>query len=1381
MGLPVCRACPNFTGVMSHRKSYLATLLLCGWFFQSIAFTLPDTVAAYPEIGNPLVSDQSPKLFGVSPQNWLVWQSPQKLMYVSNSSSLLEYDGAQWRAVDVHQQRVVSLDGDPASTLYVAMDYDFGCLKRDTIGRLVYQSILKSLAPEYQKDLRVRSCFAVKTGVYFISKYYIFFQGANGHVEIQKAKTQIDRAFKVGDNVYTLQKTIGLVRLLPTDQAQVPASDFLGYEGLIGIFKQPDGSLLMCTNAGKFYRYHGGRFALSFSIPSNLEINYRCYQPVAQLPDGRYAFATRSEGIHICAKDGSYISTIGKTSGLRDNLVNALYVDQAGSLWAALDNGVDRIEVSSPFTFFLDSHTGPGSGILSMARHNGALYFGTMTGLYKQHLNTRPFQASLVQDLNFETWDLNSDGRLLLVATTFGVYQIADTGPPLLVTRRDHLCRSLVRSMKHKDIFYASTSTGIMVLQKTARRWRIVKEIDFSGSYVDYMKEDQKGSIWASAYNDGYYRIDPGASGTGPAFSVTPVVTKYDQSHGLQLMRRNKIFEANGTVLFSSDKKLLQFDSSSNRFVGQKIILRGASDMVAHVTRLIGDDRGNLYVVLLSPAGSSVAMADRNGNLVIDPAFSRLGGISVYAVMPDRDSVVWLGTPSAAIRVDLRLLKKNGVMPAFTTMIRKVVLNKDSVLYIGRGEGAHHIRLPYGQKSMLRFEFAAPSFDNPAETQFQYFLEGYGDDWSDLTSEAWKDYTNLREGHYRFHVRAKDIYGVIGKEDVVDITIWPPWYRAWWAYLFYGLLVLFSVWLIIQWRLRQLSQEKSMLEHKVTDRTRELAEKNAQLKEQAEKLEELDALKSRFFANISHEFRTPLTLILGPLEQFFNSAGKDKPGETALTTMYRNGKRLHQLIDQLLYVTRLESGHNILAIAHADIHRFIRSMLLGFDTLAHQKKIACNFAIPALPAFVFFDADKLEKILYNLLSNAFKFTPEGGTITITLAYSQDGQVFAPAPQDVETMLAAQWMRITVEDSGTGISEDNLSRIFDRFYQVQVQGSAKNHGIGIGLSIVKELLKIYGGFITATSKPGEGTCFTVTLPVAPLCMPAHEMTDAPILSRVVAYSDLLEVDEEGYGPDDGEPEAEKGDAGTLILIVEDNVEMAHYIRDSLKDQYDCVIAKDGKEGTDKAVELIPDLIVTDVMMPETDGLAFCHNIKADVRTSHIPVIMLTAKADQASKIEGLKTGADDYLSKPFDRQELRLKIHNLIASRVLMRERYSKEVRIEPSAVTATSMDETFLKKAISIVEENLVNPGFGVELFVTNVGVSRTQLHRKLKALTGQSAGDFIRAIRLKRAAQLLEKNSDTVTQIAYQVGFNDQSYFTKSFRRQFGVSPSAYAAQRPQ
>ncbi|MEZ4849021.1 MAG: ATP-binding protein [Bacteroidia bacterium] len=510
----------------------------------------------------------------------------------------------------------------------------------------------------------------------------------------------------------------------------------------------------------------------------------------------------------------------------------------------------------------------------------------------------------------------------------------------------------------------------------------------------------------------------------------------------------------------------------------------------------------------------------------------------------------------------------------------------------------------------------------------------------------------------------------------------------------------------------------------------------------AEKLQEIDRIKSHFFANISHEFRTPLTLILGPLDKLINKTYHGNP-QTYFQLMRRNARRLLELINQLLDLSRIEAGKMKLNLASGDIMAFLRVITGNFESFAESKNIRFHTHIGHQEINMAFDRDKLEKTVNNLLSNAFKFTPEEGDVWLSV-------------EKIENTI-----EITVRDNGIGIPEETLEHIFDRFYRVE---GHELKGTGIGLALVKEIVDLHKGQIQVSSTPGEGSMFVVKIPVTLLSEVISPKP--PQLQQPVSITPLPEA----------EPVESLSNADTeapLILMVEDNEDIRLYIKTILDADYRILEAEHGQKGWKTAQEYIPDLIISDVMMPEMDGYAFTEKIKTDPRTSHIPVIMLTAKAGHDSKIQGLSLGADDYLKKPFDEEELTLKIKNLLVQQKRLSQKLKEEiVSLHPEAIEVESADKKFLNQLIDIIENYMADETFSVEDMGREIGMSRSQLHRKLKALTDQSPSVFLRTIRLKRARQLLEAKAGNVGEIAFQVGFNTQAYFNKCFRDQFGITP---------
>ena len=517
-----------------------------------------------------------------------------------------------------------------------------------------------------------------------------------------------------------------------------------------------------------------------------------------------------------------------------------------------------------------------------------------------------------------------------------------------------------------------------------------------------------------------------------------------------------------------------------------------------------------------------------------------------------------------------------------------------------------------------------------------------------------------------------------------------------------------------------------------------------------DKLRELDTMKSSFFENISHEFRTPLSLITGPIEEQLQKPDIGTSEKKNLNIAKRNTKRLLTLVDQLLDLSKVEAGHFKLKVQQGDLELFLRSLTSSFSYLAQENNQEYTSAIDIPENTYYFDADALEKIITNLISNALKYSPNGESIAIT------------------SITENKKLQITVQNSGATLSEEALQTIFNRFARTDEQTA----GTGIGLALSKELVTLHKGTIHAQSAH-DTTTFTITIPVTESAFTDSEKTTGVMEISAFAKAETTTSKEEIIQE---EVDVFSKDNNPILLIVDDNADLRTYVGSLFEDQYTIHTAQDGQEGFGMASSIVPDLIITDLMMPKDDGITFTRNCKASETTSHIPIIMLTAKAGDENQLTGLETGADAYITKPFNTEILKTTTHNLLETRKKLQERFSQEVVLIPKDIAVNSADERFLDNLKEIVDTQIIESDFTSESFSKALGMSRMQLHRKLKALTGLSATEFIRSQRLKLAAQLLKKSDINVSQVGYAVGFNNHSYFTKCFKEHYGISPSDYA-----
>jgi signal transduction histidine kinase/DNA-binding response OmpR family regulator len=682
--------------------------------------------------------------------------------------------------------------------------------------------------------------------------------------------------------------------------------------------------------------------------------------------------------------------------------------------------------------------------------------------------------------------------------------------------------------------------------------------------------------------------------------------------------------------------------------------------------------------------------------------------------------------------------------------------------------------------NIITFEFAALDFSAPEKNQYAYKMENFNKDWIHAGTARSATYSNLPPGDYTFRVKGSNNDGVWNETGAsLKLTITPPWWRTPWAYMLYGLVIIVTIYFVRRYELNRLQlKNRLQIEHV-----------------EAEKLREVDQMKSRFFANISHEFRTPLTLILGQIDSVLGSI-IEKENQSKLEVASRNARRLQRLINQLLDLSKLEAGSMALKTTRANLVSFLKNLVASFVHFAEQKHITLQFQSTHDEIALDYDPEKLEKVFYNLVSNAFKFTPEGGSVGVNVEIDSERNgewenrgkgergnrsvtvsTVHPLSNSPRHRFTGSCVLVAIKDTGLGISSEHLPHVFDRFYQAD--SSHQQEGTGIGLALAKELVELHHGEISVTSEVGKGTEFLVKLPLVSVASEQSPVISEEKGEEREAKGEEREVMIEDQASSIEHPATsiQKPATGTpeIVLLVEDNADIREYVREQLQSSYCVMMAADGEEGIAQAREAVPDLIITDVMMPNMDGYQMSRRLKQDEKTSHIPIIMLTAKAALDDKIAGLETGVDDYLLKPFSAKELLARVRNLISLRRQLRERFSTATIIKPSDVTATSVDQAFLLRVITAIEAHLSVEHFGVEELAGTVNMSSSQINRKLHGLIAQPASQLIRSMRLQRAADLLKQDAGTVAEIAYQVGFSDQAHFARSFKKQFGCAPSEF------
>ena len=906
------------------------------------------------------------------------------------------------------------------------------------------------------------------------------------------------------------------------------------------------------------------------------------------------------------------------------------------------------------------------------------------------------------------------------------------------------------------------------------------------GNSIYAIKKDHKGSIWLGTFGSGLIRFNPEDKSISSfkyeednlnSISNNRVRSLLiDSQHriwigtqsGLNLMHANdgnkkriKRFFYDEQGLSGGDISTIFEDSSENIWVAikakglyllngdafKKVPVKNGALEISSIHSILEDINGNLWlssnkgIVQFNPSSNETtqfSQADglisnefnNNSNLRFDNNTFYFGGPAGVSSFNPQKITINQYSPQV-ILTDLKVKNKSiSVNDGDEPILSKSISHTKD------------ISLNYDMANFA-ISFAIPNFINASNNSYAYRMVGLNNEWT-TTNKTEAFYTIQNPGTYIFEVKGANNDGVWNETSTqLEIIVRPAPWRSPWAFLIYFILI--AGLLII---LNQFLKSKAKLKHALEVEHLEL-----------ERNEEINKTKLQFFTNISHEFRTPLTLILGPLQQILTDYKGSNKMYKKLLVIESSATHLLQLINRLMDFRKLESNQFHLESANGNIIKFLQEIYLSFTEYAKDGNYTYTFNSIDEEILVYYDRSKLERVFYNLISNAFRYTPEGGTISIH-AKVEDKQLL-----------------VEIEDNGVGISEDYIDKIFDRFFEVPLHNKPQenyNKGTGIGLSIANNMVKLHKGSIHVMNKNTSGVIFTVKLPLG-----KEHLEDTEILTDFKISDDLAQYEiqlNKNSSPLKTElSQIVKSDDRPTILIAEDNTPLRSFINNLLSDEYNIIEAENGEVALKKALQNMPDLIISDIIMPIMVGTELCAKIKENLKTSHIPVILLTSRSSLIYKFEGLESGADEYISKPFNIKEFKLKIKNMLNSVARLKEKFSVENNFSPSDIAVSSMDETLLKKAFKIVELNIENDQFDIPFFCAELGVSRTMLFTKIKAWTNFTPNEFIQEIRMKRAAQLLEQNKINVSQVCYKVGFRNPKYFSKCFQKKFGETPTQY------
>ncbi len=993
-------------------------------------------------------------------------------------------------------------------------------------------------------------------------------------------------------------------------------------------------------------------------------------------------------------------------NNLSSPTVYSLICDPKGYTWYCTPGGLDRYDQRiHRYTHYLEDEKCVTDFMVyaAMIDHSGDLWLGTSNcGLVKFNSKISSYRFYLN---NPDEINLIDKTVLCLFQDHLGYIWIGTAGFGLY--KYDHRNSSLEQYKNDPD-----------------------DSLSLSGNQVLSILEDHSGNLWVGTNLNGLNKYNR-ETGTFSYVGFQNCVSLFEDSQN-----RFWVTEYNsGLNLFDTEKlKVITNYSQQNGLASNTIV------------GVLEDDRKNLWFATDVGISRVNPQNKTTKNFAVENKFSDVFNFYIPSCTGKGiDGTLYINTRKGVVIFNPVNVKDDPTPPQ--VVISNLSLfnkPKEKLNYNGFIPEAKGITLPYNQND-LRFDYVALQYNEPLKNTYKYILENFDNEWIDAGNQRNATYTNLEPGEYIFRVSSANRDGVWNKKGAsLKIIITPPWWRTNLAYFFFALILFGMLYFI--WKM-QLKRIRIKHEYEMS-------------KFEAEKLHEVDEIKSRFFTNISHEFRTPLTLLLGPVRQMIEKVNDSKMKDD-LRIVHKNANKLLELVNQLLDISKIESGHMKLQTSAQNVIVLLKALVLSFASYAERKNITLKFSSPEDEIIAYIDNEKIEKIINNIISNAFKFTPDGGLI------------------EVKVVKNDKYINVNVRDTGIGIPKEKISKIFNRFYQVNGSRTRMQEGTGIGLSITKELIELHKGKISIESEEGKGTIITISIPLGKGHLKHDEIIEvAEEKDKEILKNKILLAPEEYVTKINDykiENELYENESLPLLLIVEDNTDVRNYIINNLKDNYKILEAVNGEEGWNKSMEHIPDLIISDVMMPIMDGFELCKKIKTDERTSHIPVILLTAKAANQDKIEGFETGADEYIMKPFMPEILKARIKNLIEQRSRIHEHFRNQDIIDLEKIKIASFDKKFLQKVFNIITENISDSSFNVQLLAEKSIVSYQVLHKKIVSLTGEPPVELIRRIRLKRASELIKSKFGNISEIALEVGFNNPAYFSECFKKQFGLSPSQY------
>ncbi len=1286
-------------------------------------------------IGIPFIQSYTPADYGLSHQNFDVLIGDDKKMYFANISGILVYDGTHWINVKLpNNDGAYSLTKTADGTIYVGGVNEIGYLSKTANGELTYVSLAEKLEGQVGSGFTSWNNWPANDQVVFSTFKQIFvYNHKTGAMNVVDCPFAWAGMMVNNDIIYSFQADT-LYTLEQNKWKALRCSKLLS-EGLYSrVLLIPTGQehTLAINNDGYFDFQTETRLEISEDVSEFLKSTTLIG---GKLLFDQYIVLTTWSGILITDLQGNAVQLFNKNRGSIDELMFHVDLDNQGGLWAASNGGIYRFEISTPYSI-IDSE-GQLDGLRSGAALLGnQLYISTFTGISRTDWDKlqNPLKTAVFDKVNYNITHGFIKSSNELISLTEGTSNIFINSEGKLSEIEETEVKLYWRgfmSATNDHAFLGSTDGSLLHLKRINDKWVPAKKMNLKIPQIQYIVEGNGNDIWVSSIGQGLYKL----SYNKQSLKLTSEI-EYTHTRGLPDGKDVQVFNAGELTLFNTEKGIYEYVPEQDTFVINRLF-DGNNEMA--IRPFLNNHQGDIFYIsdAFYTLSKNVDGYQKSTIPFLDPKMYPTNDISFID-----DNNIIVSTNNAIIHIDP---KQNAPNSEFEVILTKIwSLTKESLIFGGFGDFQSEL-ITAPDENSIRFEFSSTYFQNIEQNEFSWRLNG--SNWSAWSRETTKDYTNIPHGNHTFEVMSRNYIGKQSQPMKFSFTVGTPWYFTLPAYLLYLGIITLIIWLIVVIYTRKLRHDRDRLENIITDRTKEISQ-------QKDKLIQLDNLKSRFFLNLSHELRTPLTLSMGTVSQTL----KEKYGpinedqKQHLSTSLRNSERLIKMINEILDISKLESGKMELQLSQVNIAHVVNRISELFNSKFHGKQITFNRLISS-DSELLVDVAKVETIIVNLLSNAFKFTPDQGQINITLT-EDDSQ-----------------MLISIQDDGVGIREADLPYVFDRFYQVE--NSASQSGTGIGLALCKELMELHHGSIKLQSKPND-TRFILVFRKGQKHFTSDQIANIATPIEENEHSLLIDASPRESSNNNTETQNEALTSGGHILIVEDNPELKDFLIELLSDTYHVSHVGDGQQALDFLHKTHPDLILSDYMMPVMDGLEMTKIIKQTDALAQIPLIFLTARAEERDKISVLNLGVDDYLFKPFNPDELAARVRNLL-QRQQQRQDFIEETIIDSKDIEWKEFSLDLKASVDAYIADHLKEEITGEQL-ASATNQSERSLYRKVKANTGLSLMNYVKEYRLREARYFLENGTfKTVSEVSYAVGFNYLSHFTKSYKERFGKQPSEY------